>query len=39
MEQRIQEILEKLQLEEITLEEAQQQLCVLFGVSHLVRLN
>ena len=32
MENRIQEILEKLQLEEITLEEAQQQLCVLLGV-------
>jgi hypothetical protein len=32
MKKRIQEILEKLQLEEITLEEAQNQLCVLFGV-------
>ena len=32
MEKRIQEILDKLQLEEITLEEAQKQLCVLFGV-------
>lgn len=32
MEKRIQEILDKLQLKEITIEEAQKQLRVLFGV-------